>query len=253
MKRRKAPRTCLRPARVVSVVSMRGQPYGRVIAGLLAWFVWVDPHTARACSCLPPEPPALALSHADAVFEGRVLSLSAVAPEDAAFGGELRYELELQRVWKGELPDVVVLTTPSSSAACGRSFEIGGRYLVYAARGQRGELADFLCSRTRRISGADEDLAVLGPARARAAVEAPRQDREPRRIEPPPAPAAQPPPSARGCAIADDPLPAPAALGLLALALLARRRRRPRVGSAAPNQVQERLHPRKKHLDERHF
>ncbi|HRI07489.1 MAG TPA: hypothetical protein PKW35_06715, partial [Nannocystaceae bacterium] len=112
--------------------------------------------------------------------------------DGGAFGGELRYEFEVLRIWKGELGEAVVLHTPSSSAACGRTYANGEPYIIYDSRGQDGELADFHCSRTRRSAGADEDLAVLGPGRSPLAPAGGSStqggpDREPPRIEPPPA------------------------------------------------------------------
>jgi len=170
------------------------------------------------------------MAQAAAVFEGRATSMGRASTEDGgAFGGELRYEFEVLRIWKGELGEAVVLHTPSSSAACGRTYAIGEPYIIYASRGQDGELADFLCSRTRRSAGADEDLAVLGPGRSPLAPAGGSStqggpDREPPRIEPPPA--EEPPATAnpRGCAIAPETATAPLVLILAALG----RRRRPR-------------------------
>lgn len=169
---------------------------------------------------LPP-PPAVAAERAEAVFEARV---DGVAGSTGPAGpGVVRYELAVLRVFKGDVAAAAQLTTRASSAACGRSFVIGKRYLVYAGRNEDGELTDSLCSRTRLVSTADEDLAVLGagapPQSTPIATDV--QSREPPRIEPPPLPAG-PATARRGCEIGG----LGGAGGLLVLAALALRRRR---------------------------
>ncbi len=158
----------------------------------------------------------------------------------------IRYEFEVRRVWKGDVPEKVAVVSHKHSATCGRHFEVGVTYLVYA-RSRDGVLRDGLCSRTRPIDKADEDLAALGeghPPGAAPAEGTPEggEVEEPPRVEPPaptgdgapndgkPA-APEPPPSAsspRGCAIGH---PAPAWSWLLApVAVAAARRRRRRDG-----------------------
>lgn len=186
--------------------------------------------TARACSCLPPPAPGLALEQADVVFEGRPYAASVE-------GGDTRYSFEVDRFWKGEPGDRVELTTASSSAACGRTFQIGTAYLVYARQAAGSGLRDTLCSRTRTMMAAEEDMEVLGAPR-QPNDPPPEQDpdadappREPPRIAT--ADPAGPPPTApakRGCAME---LPHTAGGGAAALVLvlsfglsLGRRRRR---------------------------
>ena len=53
------------------------------------------------------------------------------------------------------------ITTASSSAACGIPFAVGQNYLIYAS-GDGRDLGVDLCSRTRPIEQADEDLRVIG-------------------------------------------------------------------------------------------
>lgn len=206
------------------MLGLAGQVRRICSAGVIAASLWGIPHAAEACSCLPPPPPHEALEQSAAVFEGRAAAIAEVADGPLA---DRRYELEVLRFWKGELGDTVTITTASSSAACGRSYEIGEIYLVYAVQDpESGELRDYLCSRTRPLRGADEDLAVLGPGTTPTtpAPEEGTEDREPPRIEP--KPPTEPPPSEprRGCRIDEGP-GAPLALGLVVLVALARRRR----------------------------
>lgn len=178
---------------------------------------------------MTPPAPAVAVERAEAVFEARVEQMR-VEPGGNASLTVLRYELEVLRVWKGELGAATQLSTRAGESACERSLAVGKVYLIYAGRDAGGELTDNRCSRTRLASTADEDLAVLGPGstpRTRPPTTQP-SDREAPRIAPP-APDLGPPRLAgRGCVI-DTEVGAPLVY-LLALAGLScpRRRRPPR-------------------------
>jgi hypothetical protein len=187
---------------------------------VIAAMTWAVPHAARACSCLPPPAPTVARDQADAVFEARVDEVQSADGN----GAILRYDLAVLRVFKGELGPQTPLMTRSSSAACGRTFVKGKRYLVYAYRTPEGDLGDTMCSRTRQIATADEDLAALGAGTPPPAPAAPESaNREPPRIEPaaegPPAVAA-PATTRRGCDLGATGGP-----GLVVLLALFRRRR----------------------------
>lgn len=173
---------------------------------------------------LPP-PPGLAAERADAVFEARVEAVAADASSPDAFIGLVRYDLEVLRVWKGELGPTSQLSTRASGAACGRSLIVGKVYIFYAMKREDGELTDSLCSRTRLSSTADEDLAVLGPGNSPLGGRTVTQPttREPPRIPPPPPDLGGPPQVEKGCRVVD---PSPSALGLCVLLWMARPRRR---------------------------
>lgn len=116
---------------------------------------------ARACSCLPPPPPATALERSAAVFVAEVLSVSSLGER----GKEVSVRIE--RSYKGTskstskgTSDTATLLTPSQSAACGRHFEVGKRYLVYAEEVD-GVLRDHLCTRTMLLESAKVDLEAL--------------------------------------------------------------------------------------------
>jgi hypothetical protein len=66
----------------------------------------------------------------------------------------------VDRIWKGAHCGTVTVQTASDSAACGYSFEVGRTYLVYAFK--EGGLSTNICTRTRVIEEASEDLAALG-------------------------------------------------------------------------------------------
>jgi hypothetical protein len=179
---------------------------------------------ARACSCLPPAPPADAASRAAAVFEGRTFGARREQ-------NELRFAFEVARVWKGDVPPSIEIVTPVHSAACGRAYEFGVPYIIYASVRDDGTLADNLCSRSRMVVDAVEDLDTLGSGRAplEGGPQAPGPvgpDVEPPRIEasgPEPTPTS---PGKRGCAVGTAGFGASSGIALLAFVLTVRRRSR---------------------------
>ena len=120
-----------------------------LLAGLL---FFLNPERAHACSCGGYGSPSEELEESAAVFRGSVTSASWSDDNQ-----EVTYEFAVTAVWKGPLTDKRTITTPSYGAACGREFGLG-EYIVYSWHGSR----DGLCSRTRPISDAAEDLAELG-------------------------------------------------------------------------------------------
>jgi hypothetical protein len=120
------------------------------VAALLA-----APTPADACSCVQPPPPLTALEQASAVFEARVARIET----DAA---RLRTTAHLIviRQWKGDLPEDVSVTTASQGSLCGFTFTPDQRVLLYAD-GEPTEMSVSLCSRSRPMEQAGEDLAAL--------------------------------------------------------------------------------------------
>jgi len=128
---------------------------------------------AAACSCLEPGPPAEALQQADAVFAGRVVAVERADQEVAGHHLQRRkVTLDVATVWKGcgdgePLAEArrVVLWTGLGGGDCGYDFEPDASYLVYAYAAGDGEerfLTTGICSRTRRVEAAGDDLAALG-------------------------------------------------------------------------------------------
>jgi hypothetical protein len=120
---------------------------------------------SHACSCAPPKDAATALAAAHTVFEGRVVQSN---PEDAQAGGPpplvpgpILHRFEVTRSWKGEPAELVTVRTPGSSASCGRSYDKGVGYILYASLEPDGLLRDTLCTRTRKASDGQEDIAIL--------------------------------------------------------------------------------------------
>lgn len=124
------------------------------------------PPSARACGCVSIPAPLVALGEATAVFSGTVVAKQdASKPRaDRRIGGMeyVKYTIAVLEVWKGELADTVAVRTPRGSGMCEYPFEIGTQYLIYAdTRADTGCLRTNLCTRTKPLKHADEDIARL--------------------------------------------------------------------------------------------
>ncbi|MCO4772026.1 MAG: hypothetical protein KDA24_18485 [Deltaproteobacteria bacterium] len=117
------------------------------------------PSEAEACSCGPVPPPKVALENADSAFVGTVTSISRVGDAGNP-GGTLKVAFAIEHAYKGDKSRAVIETN-ASSAACGRAFEEGEKYLVYAEESDK-VLRDSACSRTRLASAASEDFEAIG-------------------------------------------------------------------------------------------
>jgi hypothetical protein len=69
---------------------------------------------------------------------------------------------EVERTWKGVEKNTISVSTSSQSSACGYGFKKGEAYLVYASKDGEGRLITSICSRTRRMKEAGEDLKEIG-------------------------------------------------------------------------------------------
>ncbi len=112
---------------------------------------------SHACSCAHPDPPLEALAASDAVFTGRVVAIDG----DESYAYRLRVSFAVQACWKGAETSTVLVFTADNDAACGFPFLLGGEYIVYASHANDA-LHTNLCTRTRPLAFAAEDLDALG-------------------------------------------------------------------------------------------
>jgi hypothetical protein len=124
-----------------------------IIIGCLSIHFASYPHTAFACTCIPPKPPGEALKQASVVFAGEVSSIK--TEKNSAI-----IEIKVEKVWKGQVIKTIVLETSKWESDCGYSFSIGKRYLIYA--GGKEPFTASRCSRTKLLDSALEDLKELG-------------------------------------------------------------------------------------------
>jgi hypothetical protein len=124
---------------------------------------------ALACSCGLTGPPCQNAFQVDAVFAGTVRSISAVPddgpplrPGEARIPRAVRVEFSGVMGFIGMQAATVSVVTAGSGPACGYAFKLGERYLVYARRAADGTgLVTGICSRTRPLADADDDLRFL--------------------------------------------------------------------------------------------
>lgn len=137
--------------------------HGRVALLLLPLVLLLVPSRADACSCVAGLPICQTFWQADAVFAGEVLSIDPL-PEGADPGfSRKRVRFRVQQTWRGEVEGEVEIRTGAGGGDCGYRFEKGETYLVYAQE-HGGLLSTSICSRTKKLGTAREDLQYIKTA-----------------------------------------------------------------------------------------
>jgi hypothetical protein len=123
---------------------------------------------ALGCSCMGDRPVCEAYWQASAVFVGVVTGVREpprLTPEEAmkrAEAGEWpqrTFTFAVERPLRGVEGAQVAVGTGLGGGDCGYGFRVGERYLVYAYREQKtGKLSTGICTRTRPLARANEDL-----------------------------------------------------------------------------------------------
>jgi hypothetical protein len=113
-----------------------------------------------ACSCIGSGTPGTSLRSAVSVFAGKVTSVKTAEPAGRSINS-VRVTFEVSRVWKGDKAPWIAAETAMAGASCGFSFSTGEEYIVYAG-GSSAVPQVSLCSRTRLLRNAAEDLRELG-------------------------------------------------------------------------------------------
>src|SRR5262245_53387749 len=119
----------------------------------------LSPRAAAACVCESSGPPCQNYFHVDAVFVGAVRATALLGSSpDAAFQRQ-SIVFDVERAFRGVQGPTAELTT--SGGDCAYQFKSGERYLVYAYKQPGGGLSTSICSRTRPIRSAAEDLGFI--------------------------------------------------------------------------------------------
>ena len=133
-----------------------------LVIPLIGIWLIVHPEQGYSLSCVGVGSPSEELERADAVFMGRVVSVSGVEEVhgEQTNVDSLITEFKVTVVWKGPINQTVFINIGGSY---GPGFVEGEEYVVYAYHsGRRTGLATGPCTRTTSLSGAMEDLAGLG-------------------------------------------------------------------------------------------
>jgi hypothetical protein len=117
---------------------------------------------ALACSCVSSGPPCEAAWSVKAVFVGTVRAIEPIeGTANAPMFFHRRVTLDVDQGFINMPAKTVVVSTGSGGGDCGYRFTVGKRYLVYASDSEASGLVTGICSRTRPIEQADEDLKYL--------------------------------------------------------------------------------------------
>jgi len=156
----------------------------------LGFLVLLATPSAWACSCAGSNPPCQAAWEVSAVFTGTVIDVAqpsitaqpssgsttgrqmANAPRPALTPPVRTVRLQLGEVLNGVERDLkeVEVVTGMGGGDCGYGFQVGEAYVVYAYRNSEGRLSTGICSRTRPLKDAAENLAYMHAVGAAAAV-----------------------------------------------------------------------------------
>jgi uncharacterized GH25 family protein len=120
--------------------------------------------SADACSCFPAGPPCQNYFAVDAVFVGTVQTIRPIEqPRDSGPPIVSRsVAFTVERAYRAVQGATVEVETGMGGGDCGYPFKPGGRYLVYAYRTKgRAPLATGICTRTRAIAEAADDLQFI--------------------------------------------------------------------------------------------
>ena len=116
-----------------------------------------------ACSCAITKSATEAFDSASAVFAGKVLSRDIQSSGQPGWNtaSPFKVTLEVSQVWKGPKDSTIDIFTANLGASCGYTFNENQQYLVYAYPREGGTLETGLCSRTKSLANAKEDVTQL--------------------------------------------------------------------------------------------
>jgi len=156
---------------------------GPLLAGVTALAIsCAATPAAWACSCFAIGPSCQNAFQVEAVFVGRVVAITDLPADGPPLReGEIRQPRAVRvdfaevDAYRGPRSPLLSIVTGSASATCGYRFTRGERYVVYARKSEdaAASLETSICSRTRPLAEAAEDLTFLrrletrAPARAR--------------------------------------------------------------------------------------
>jgi hypothetical protein len=131
------------------------------VAVILAIFFFVE--SAAACSCVSfrsGNPPCQSFWNSPVIFSGRVTEIGPVeAKSDPFMQRRVRFAVSADH--RGGVGQIVDVMTGQGGGDCGYRFEPNEHYLVYAHKGENGVLSTGICSPTKKLSEAGEDLQYI--------------------------------------------------------------------------------------------
>ena len=127
----------------------------------LGFLLAVFSSDVNACSCMSGGMPCHDYWKAAAIFTGTVIDSSPTTSKRGEYEVPARLvRFNVDQSFRGVKGNEVEVRTALNEAGCGYAFQLGGRYLVYAYS-DADKLATGICSRTRPVSEAADDLAYF--------------------------------------------------------------------------------------------
>lgn len=123
------------------------------------------PSRTEACSCVSGAPICETFWKTPLVFSGTVLEIATDTKSDPriTLGRSRVVRFHVTQAWRGEATGTIEIHTGMGGGDCGYKFVEGRQYLVFAS-GAPGQYSTGICSRTRRLSEAADDLEYLETA-----------------------------------------------------------------------------------------
>jgi len=134
-------------------------PMGIIVFLSGAWF-FINTGQSHACSCPTPGPPSQELAESEVVFVGEVVRTIHFQPPPNSLTDPIAIEFAVNTVWKGPLYETMFIA-PSRGTSCEFRFVDGEKYIVYSPSKETTPEVN-LCSRTRLVAEAQDDLKELG-------------------------------------------------------------------------------------------
>lgn len=145
------------------VEEMKVMRYLIVLSVVVGWLL-VTSSAAHACSCMTPGTPCESYGTANAVFVGTAVSVRELERPKSGdvdtWHYQRAYKFSVEQSYLGVEGTEVEIVTGSGGGDCGYQFQIGTRYVVYA-HSYQDRLSTTICTRTRTVTSAGEDLAFL--------------------------------------------------------------------------------------------
>jgi hypothetical protein len=126
-----------------------------------AFLLLLAPAAARACSCVMQSPrPCARFWSAPVVFVGLVAE-EAKAEKDGDGWARRVFRLNVEESFRGGAAGTVEVLTGQGGGDCGYNFAVGTRYIVYAHPDRQGRLTTGICSATRPLEKAGEEIEFI--------------------------------------------------------------------------------------------
>ena len=119
------------------------------------------PPAARACSCIVQGArPCARFWSAPVVFVGLVAE-EAKAEKDEGGWPRRMFRLNVEESFRGGVAGTVEVLTGQGGGDCGYGFAVGKKYIVYAHPDKQGRLTTSICSATRPLEQAGEEIEFI--------------------------------------------------------------------------------------------